>query len=365
MKYYDITKLLQTNSHYNMVFSERSNGKSYQALKHGLKRFIDNGEQIAIVRRWKEDLRGKRCKAMWANLVCNEKGENTVKKMTNGKYDNIIYLHGFWYLAYYDHEQDKYITHIDPLGIQFALSDIEHDKSTSYPKVTTIFFDEFMSPANIYLPDEFVTFMQVCSTIIRGRNNVTIIMAANTISKYCPYFEEMGITHVKEMKPGDIDIYKYGDSGLRVAVEYAATLNKKKPSDVYFAFDNPALRMITNGEWVVNIHPHLTSKFEPTDIKASYFILYKGETLQADIIIKENESFTFIHKKTTPIKYEDKDIIFTTDYDNRINYFGKLTKPINKATKKIYYFFVANKVCYSTNEVGEIMQHYLQWCKTA
>lgn len=364
MKYYDISKLLATKSLYHMVFSERSNGKSYQALLHGLKNFVKNGEQIAIIRRWKEDFRGKRAHQMWDNLVCNEAGENKVREITKGKYDNIIYKSGCWYLAYFDNNLDKFVSAHEPIAYAFALSDLEHDKSTSYPHVTTIFFDEFMSIANVYLPNEFVSFMQTCSTIIRGRDNVIIIMCANTISKYCPYFEEMGLTHVRQMKKGDIDVYKYGDSGLQVAVEYADTLNKNKPSDKYFAFDNPALRMITNGEWQLNIYPHLLNKFEEKDVKLSYFIIYKDVTLQADIVINKHEAFTFIHRKTTPIKHEYQDIVFTTEADQRINYFGRLTKPTNKTGTKLWYFFVNNKVFYSTNEVGEIMNHYLQWCKT-
>lgn len=363
MKYYDITKLLATNSLYHLVFSERSNGKSYQALLYGLKNFIRSGEQIAVIRRWKEDFRGKRSHQMWDNLVYNEKGENKVKELTKGKYDNIIYKSGCWYLAFFDAELDKYIPANEPIAYSFALSDMEHDKSTSYPRVTTIFFDEFMSPGNIYLPNEFVTFMMTCSTIIRGRDNVKIIMAANTISKYCPYFEEMGLTHVRQMKKGDIDVYKYGDSDLVVAVEYADTLNKKKPSDKYFAFDNPSLRMITSGEWQLNIYPHLLTKFDEKEIKFNYFIVYKDVILQADIIIRNNEAFTFIHKKTTPLKHENQDIIFTTEADQRANYPGKITKPTTRVGQKIWYFFVSNKVFYSTNEVGEIMNHYLQWCK--
>ena len=363
MKYYDISKLLATKSHYNMVFSERSNGKSYQALLYALKNFLARGEQVAVIRRWKEDFRGKRAQTMWDNLCMNEKGENTVRTLTNGKYDNIIYRGGMWFLAYFDAELQKHVPMPTPIGFAFSLSDVEHDKSTSYPKVTTIFFDEFMAISNVYLPNEFVTFMQTCSTIIRGRDNVKIIMAANTISRYCPYFEEMGITHARNMQKGDIDVYKYGDSGLQVAVEYAHTASSTKPSDVYFAFDNPSLRMITSGDWLVNIHPHLTTGFDPKDVKFSYFIVFKDNILQADIVIKENEAFTFIHRKTTPIKYEDTDIIFTTECDQRNNYFGRLTKPMNKLGKKILYFYANNKVFYSTNEVGEIMNHYLQWCK--
>src|SRR5699024_5250425 len=125
--------------------------------------------------------------------------------------------------------------------------DVEHDKSTAYPKVKTIFFDEFLT-RQYYLPDEFVTFMNVVSTIVRQRDDVIIFMCGNTVNQYCPYFTEMGLTHVKEMNKGVIEVYKYGESRLKVAVEYADSISKSgKPSDVYFAFDNPNLQMITGG----------------------------------------------------------------------------------------------------------------------
>ena len=364
LKYYDITSLLKRgkDAKYLVCFGERSNGKSYQVLLYALKDFLKTGHQIAIVRRWSEDFRGKRASTVWDNLVMNEQGENMVEILTKGKYNNVSYRSGAWYLSYYDNDLEKDILHPKPLGWKFSLSDSEHDKSTSYNLVNTILFDEFIPKGGVYLPDEFITFMNVCSTIIRGRDTVKIFMCANTISKYCLYFDEMGLNNIRKMKKGDIDIYQYGDSGLQVAVEYCDSPNQSKPSDVYFAFDNPSLRMITKGEWQLEIYPHLRNKYEQRDIKASYFIVFKENILQADIVLKNNEAFTFIHKKTTEIKYEDKDIIFSTDADQRCNYLGKLTKPTTMTGKKIYYFFAANKVFYATNEVGDIMSHYLAWC---
>lgn len=360
MKYYDMTKLLKTNARYLICYGERSNGKTYQALLYGLKMHIKTGKQMAIIRRWKEDFRGKRAAAYFDNLICNGKSENLVKELTDGKYETIVYNAGKWFLAYYDKKEDKYIPAPNPFAFAFALSDMEHEKGNSYPLIDLVFFDEFMT-RQIYLPDEFILFMNTISTIVRGRDNVKIIMAANTVSQYCPYFEEMGLTHVRHMKKGSIDIYNYGDSSLKVAVEYCDSPNTFKPSDVYFAFDNPKLKMITGGEWEIDIYPHLQERFKEKDVKFSYFIRFKEHTLQADIIIKDNQAFTFIHKKTTPIKDEDKDIIFTTEANQKANYFGRLTKPINKAGKKILYFFANNKVFYQSNEIGEIMQHYLNW----
>lgn len=104
---------------------------------------------------------------------------------------------------------------------------MEHDKSTSYPNITTIVFDEFLTRGS-YLKDEFILFTNVCSTIIRQRNDVKIFMLGNTVNKYSPYFSEMGLSNIKNQKQGTIDIYRYGDSDLIVAVEYCASTQSGK-----------------------------------------------------------------------------------------------------------------------------------------
>ena len=363
MKYYSLDNILKKHARYNMVFGERSNGKTYSVLDYAVKNYFKTGQQIAVLRRWREDFKGKRGAAYFDNLVYNGEQQNKIKEYSNGKYDHTVYISGRWYMAYYDEELEKNITAPDPFAFSFALTEMEHEKGNSYPLVTTILFDEFMS-RGMYLPDEFVLFMNTLSTIIRHRDNVKIFMCANTVDMIgCPYFKEMGLKHVKDMKKGDIDVYEYGNSGLKVAVEYSDSPNKEgKPSDVYFAFDNAKLKMITSGEFELDFYAHITGHIDQKDIIFSYFIMFDDALLQADVIQRENETFTFIHPKTTPIKYEDKDIIFTTEANTQCNYYGKLTKPINKAIRKLFWYFVANKVFYSDNETGEIVAHYLYWC---
>lgn len=367
VKYYDISKLLKTDARYLICFGERSNGKTFQALLYALKEYIKYGNKAAIIRRHREDFKSKRGAAYWDNLVYDGKGHNHIKELTGGRYDSVVYYAGRWYLAIWDEKEQKYIPDQDPFAYAFALTEMEHEKGNTY-QVGTIIFDEFM--ARSYVQDEFVLFMNVISTLVRSRQSINgrmirVIMCANTVSRYCIYFDEMGLNNVRKMKKGQIDIYNYGESGLKVAVEYCDSPNIFKPSDVFFAFDNPKLKLITEGQWELDIYPHLTTKFEDKDIKGRYFIVFKENILQADIVIRNNEAFTFIHKKTTPIKDENKDIVFTTEAIEKANYFGRLTKPVTRVGKKILYFFVNNKVFYSTNEVGEIMSHYLDWSNNA
>lgn len=358
VKYYSLAPILSKDAQYNIIFGERSNGKTYAILDHILEDYCKHGNQGALVRRWKEDFRGKRGQQMFDALVT----DGRVSQLTNGKYTKVYSYSGKWYLANPDARTGKMVTAPEPFCFGFALSDVEHDKSTSYPKVKTIFFDEFLT-RQYYLPDEFVTFMNVVSTIVRQRSDVRIFMAGNTVNQYCPYFTEMGLTHIKEMDKGSIEVYKYGESKLRVAVEYADSISKKgKPSDIYFAFDNPKLTMITGGSWEMAMYPHLPYKYLPQNVLFTYFMKFNDELLQCEIIHINNSLFTYIHRKTTPIQNEDKDIIYSLEYDPRPNHIRNMRHCSLPFNKKIGQFFADNQVFYQDNEVGEIVRNYLVQC---
>ena len=356
--FYRLEQILAKKCQYNIIFGERSNGKTYAALEYGLRRYIETGEKMAYIRRWKEDYRGKR----GSQLFAGHEETGLIAQLTNDEYNRVKYYSGKWYLAKKDYDIDKLIPSDDEFCYAFALSDMEHDKSTSYPKVTTIIFDEFLT-RQYYLPNEFVLFMNVLSTIIRHRDNVKIFMLGNTVNKYCPYFSEMGLSHVPNMEPGKIDIYSYGESKLKVAVERCKTPNKEgKKSDIYFAFDNPSLQMITGGAWEIDLYPHLPRKYNPSNVIFTYYINFNDVLLQCEIISFPDCTFTYIHKKTTPIKDEDHDIIFSTEYDPRPNHFRNIRKPTTDIEKKIATYFKKDKVFYQDNEIGEVVRNYLIYC---
>lgn len=362
IKYYSLKEILKRDAQYNMIFSPRSNGKTFSVLEYGLKEYAERGGQMAIIRRWQEDIRGKRASQVFDSLSNADDG-NHISKITKGEWTDIFYNAGKWYLAKY--ENGVRIHSDEPFAFAFALSNMEHDKSISYSGVTTIMFDEFLTRTN-YLADEFVIFMNVLSTIIRQRNNVKIFMLGNTLNKYSPYFVEMGLTHVKDMKQGEIDVYQYGDGNLRVAVEFAEQVKGGKPSDIYFAFDNPKLSMITgkgNNVWELDIYPHKPCKFKPIDIKFTFFIIFDNETLQCEVVQVNQNRFIFIHRKTTEIRKPDSDLVYTCDYDTRPNWRRKITQPLYPIEKKICELIKNDKVFYQDNEVGEIFRNYVIWTK--
>lgn len=368
-KFYSLEPILAKKAKYNMVIGMRSNGKTYATLKHALKEYWENGSELAYIRRYREDFRGKRGEQLFAALA--ENGE--VSDITKGQWTGIKYYSYRWYLTRRTVNGDE-VRSEKPFAYGFSITEMEHDKSVSYPLIRTIIFDEFIT-RQYYLNDEFVIFCNCLSTIIRLRTDVTIFMLGNTVNKFCPYFKEMGLKHIEEMEPGTIDTYKTV-GGLRIAVEYCATNENttKRPSDIYFSFDNPKLEMITGGVWELDIYPHLPCRYVPEDVIFSYFIDFDGQLLQCEIVQmqaseiygEETDSpvcFTYIHRKSTPIKYPDRDLIFSTRYDPRPNWFRNIKRPVSDIDRRLCHFFHDYKVFYQDNDVGEVVRNYLIYCQ--
>ena len=358
MKYYSLNKINKKNATYNVIFGERSNGKTYATLKQVLENYFSDGTQFAYIRRWSVDVQPKRMNNLFNAII----EDGYLEKLSGGKFTAIFYRTGRFYLCTYNDKGKPIYNEEDVIGYAFSLSENEHNKANSYPRVTTIIFDEFLTN-KIYLPDEFMLFMNTVSTIVRQRTNVKIYMLGNTVNKFCPYFKEMGLTNILSMKQGSIDVYTYGDSKLKVAVEYADSKKKFKKNNFYFAFNNPKLKMITGGAWELNIYPHAPVKWLPKNIMFTYFIDFNDSIYQCEIINKDDNVFTYIHEKTTPIKNPDKDIIYTLDYNPKINYNINILKPLNDFQNKITWFYTHDRVYYQNNNVGDAINNYLKICK--
>ena len=358
MKYYSLNKINKKNATYNVIFGERSNGKTYATLKQVLENYFSDGSQFAYIRRWSVDVQPKRMNNLFNAII----EDGYLEKLSGGKFTAIFYRTGRFYLCTYSDKGKPIYNEEDVIGYAFSLSENEHNKANSYPRVTTIIFDEFLTN-KIYLPDEFILFMNTVSTIVRQRTNVKIYMLGNTVNKFCPYFKEMGLTNILSMKQGTIDVYTYGETKLKVAVEYADSKKKFKKNNFYFAFNNPKLKMITGGAWELNIYPHAPVKWLPKNIMFTYFIDFNDSIFQCEIINKDANVFTYIHEKTTPIKNPDKDIIYTLDYNPKINYNINILKPLNDYQNKITWFFTHDRVYYQNNNVGDAINNYLKICK--
>lgn len=359
--YYDIRKLIAEypDAHYYVVYGERSNGKTYSSLDMALENNHDTGEEFAYIRRFGEDIRPKNL----SNLFNAHIENNRIEELWSGKYNMVDYKSTKFYLIKVN-EDGKLDPDTEPycIGRAFDLNSMEHYKSISFPKITTIIFDEFLSRQG-YLPNEFMLFQNALSTIIRDRSNVKIIMLGNTVNKYCPYFSEMGLKHITEQKQGSVDVYRYGSSGLEVVVEWCESTSKHggKASDLYFAFDNPQLKMITSGTWEIGIYPHIPCDYKPKDVVQEFFIEFEHELLHGLIIAPPDfHPFVFLHPKTTDIK-QDNDIVYTTKPTASRFRMQGLSRQNDKLSQYIKKCIAEGRVFYATNETGEVFRNFLLW----
>lgn len=354
-KYYSLDKIKSVNADYNLIIGERSNGKTFATLAECLREYWNSGrkKEFAYLRRWKEDVIGKRAEQVFASLI--SAGE--ISKITGGAFSTVFYRSGRFWLANWNDERQKYTTAEKPFCYCFALSEMEHDKSTSYPNIANIVFDEFIT-RRLYLPDEFILFMNVISTIVRDRKIDRIYMLGNTVNKYNPYFENFGIQ--KDLEQGKIQLIQFGETML--AVEYCESNERSKVnSNRYFAFNNPKLQMIKGGKWELDVYPHIPydMSIQYSDIIFSFYIEFDNQTLQGDVVNKENGTFIFFHRKTTEIKDRERQLIFSLDYDINPLHRRNILKPVDEIGKKIARFFLLEKVFYQSNEIGELVKNYL------
>lgn len=367
LQYFSLDRILKEQARYNIIIGQRSNGKTFAVQEYGIKSYIKTKKKMCIIRRTEVDLTARNGRETFTHFVSNPKRGNLISQWTNGEWDNIEYFSKAWYLAKVE-EGGKIIRDFTPFCYAFAVSIQEHYKSTSYPDITTVLYDEFITRSG-YLIDEFVLYEHLLSTIIRDRDDVKIFMCGNTVNKYNPYFKEMGLDQVSKMQPGDIQLYEFAvtdkNETLKIAIQYSDNISKEgKPSDVYFAFGNPKLKMITHGIWEISLYPHLPVKYKRSEVIGQFYVIWEDNVLDCEIVQSSglNTPFIYIHKKTTPIK--SGNIVFQTDYDVRWEYRRKINKPTDEIGKRIWYLFVNDKVFYQDNEIGEIMRNYLQWCNT-
>lgn len=368
-KYYDIRRLFSSypECQYYLVIGERSNGKTYSTLDYCLENYINTGQTFAYVRRFAEDVK----KSMMNQLFSGHENLGRIAELTNGEWTSVDCTASAFRFMRQD-EDRKTPVYSDPIGYVFSLAQSQRYKSISYPTVSTVVFDEFMSRAG-YLPNEFAQFTEILSTIIRQRDNVKVVMLGNTVNRYCPYFEQMGLNHVSEQEQGTTEVYSYGMSDLKVAVEYCKHEKGTKGGLTYFAFDNPQLEMIRSGAWEMAIYPHLEHGYKPKDVVQKFWIEFGRDLLRGDIVVDEHGLYMFIFPAKKPIRNEEgiddklvgTNIVYTTFPETRQNFLFGLQHHHDRLSALILDLYTAGKVFYANNTDGEVFRNFLMWGERA
>ena len=352
-QYYDIGPIDATNAVYRMIIGQRSNGKTYSVCRHMVEDYFKKGNRSAYIRRWDEDIQPKHIGSLFNPHI------PLIMELSEGKYNGIYYRAKEFHFCFYD--EDGKIQDKDPEAfcITASINTAEHTKGQDRGEIKLILFDEFMTRVG-YLNNEFVQYCNLLSSLIRDRNDTIIYMCANTVNRYCPYFEEMGLKDIENMPQGEVYVYTYGNSDLTVAVEYCDPVKAtEKVASKYFAFDNPQLQMITSGAWELQFYPRAPYKILDSDIKYKFFIEFGNNMLCGNIVQKKEDLFIFIHQQTKDVDIKPTDVFYTDEFTTSVCHVRFLKDQPTELHKLIFQLFAKKAVCFSTNEVGEIVRNWL------
>lgn len=362
-KYYSLKKILSLDCEYNVIYGKRSSGKTYAFLVYAVEQYWkDRQSEFAYIRRWDSDIKQPKMRSLFSALVKNHE----IERITGGKYNGVTFYSGQFFMV---NTEDDTIEKLK-IGECFALNTWESNKGGAYPYIRNICLDEFIS-RNGYIggmtdsSSEFSIFMNVLSTIIRDRTDCRVFLLGNSIELYNnPYINEMGLKKVKKQAMGTIDVYKYGDGkdAMKVAVEYTHdTSNTSKTNKKYFAFDNPALSVITSGGWTIDIYPHLglDERIKDRDIVQRFYLYFDEEWVAMDYVISETSEFVYVHPQTKPVDmFDENNIVFTFEGYTNPNIVRSLYHSPYPSVKRLRMLFEMNKFIYSSNIMGEIIRSW-------
>lgn len=170
--YYDYDKLLSRDFLIAFVITERGLGKTFGAKVAMLKRFLKSGEQFIYVRRYKTELDSSLA-TFWSDIQSNGFFDDLELKVVKSKL------------------LTKFTCDGEVCGYAVPLSTSNILKSTAFPKVKYIIFDEYLlfdGGTYKYLRGEVNLFLDLIETVFRLRDG-KVIMLGNAINVYAsPYF---------------------------------------------------------------------------------------------------------------------------------------------------------------------------------
>lgn len=368
MDFFDIRNLIREvpDAQIYMVYGERTNGKTYSSLSYAMENYITKDEQFVYVRRLSESVRASYMRLLFNGM--RKTGELHKWLVQRGYEDLDFYSGAFW--ATITNEKKKRERIDRPCGYTMSVNTWETAKGGSIPDATTIIFDEFLT-RKFYLPNEPVLFENLVSSIVRERDNVKIIMLANTVSWQSPYFTEWGINHIRGQKQGTYDVYQTGDNKRKIVVCYTEHRGAKA-SDVYFNYDNPRSRMIMDGTWETAMYPRIPSNLEGwVKGEPSYISTLDGWTVKLEPCqtpdglpvllcwdcnrVITSDEYPYVH----PL-YKDR-IVYTDVLYPAANIKFAITKHSDRYTMFILNCIKQGRVFYANNTVGENVRNYLKF----
>lgn len=367
--YYNVDSLDKLGATINILYGERSNGKSYQ-LKHkkGILPYLKNstsysrryydkekiiednikaGTRFILLRRNKEEVSSEKVEQYLNDI--------DIMSLTNDEYNCFSVYKKAIYLSKYDNDTGK-TKRYEKIGYVMALSTEQNYAGASYLDVHDIIFEEFMT-RTVYLANEPDKLMNLYSTIDRKRGTTRLWLVGNSISRVCPYLEDWGLMDIiRNLKQGDIktkwiSTNSYDDEGREVEVLLAIEYCRSTGNSSY-AIGKHA-DMLNKGDWQSDPQPHLSESYNNYKMLFRIGFQYQSFKFIGEYLMdKDSNTLWFIYPYNREFK---KNLIVFSDIIKESNYWQKdIYNPTfkNDNIRNILSTFKENKIFYATDLVG-------------
>lgn len=332
---------------FNIIYGERSNGKSYQVKhKKGVEKYLKTGRRFILMRRWKEEITSEKIEQYFQDV--------DVAKLTNGKYNYITLYRKCLYLSIYDNETGK-TKRFDKIGYVVALSTEQNYAGASYLDVDDIIFEEFMS-RSIYMANESNKLMNFYATVDRKRLTTRMWLVGNTISRVCPYINDWGLHNViSSQKQGTIELIErspksewFTGETVKIAIEYCKSTGQTSGTIGTNA------EMINTGAWETSPQPHLPKSYKDYNVLFRFGFQYQNFRFLCEYLMdKKTKEMCWFVKPYYKIFSEKiivfSDIIKISPYWQRDIYNISIK---NEKLKNLFMTFKENKIFYASDLCG-------------
>lgn len=231
MKYFNPKEILSKGSLFNFCLGERGVGKTFNTKDYALKDFLNSGSEFVYIRRYQGEL-DTACSTFFKCLRDKDLIPDDAKLSVKKKNKLTVFSCNDIICGY---------------GIALSTSNIL--KSTEFPNVGLIIFDEFLLDVGNYhyLKNEVVKFLELYETIARTRN-VPVLFLGNAISINNPYFNYFDLdipynSEFRRFRGGTICIQYIKNEAYR-AMKKQTAFGKLTAGTPYadYAIDNKFLR---------------------------------------------------------------------------------------------------------------------------
>ena len=338
--WYDKGQLLSYKMFFNMVIGNRGGGKTYGFKTWAIDDFLKTGRQFVWLRRYGTEI----------ELMRKSFFEDIAQKYPTHKFE----IKG-------NKKAGKFYVDNKIMGFYFALSTSAIAKSSSYPLVDKIIFDEFLIMGNTYkyLTEEVVLLLEFIETIFRNRENDPkaiqprgVYLAGNNITIANPYFLYFNIKPFKQRfyidKVKGLLVEQYSNKSF-IETKKQSHIGKLTAGTAYaeYAIENKSY--LDNDKFIAK---------KPSNASFNCAIDYKGKTYGFWLDYKNGNMY--VNMQYDPDSYNRFSL---TKEDHSINTF--LIKNINNTyLRNVVWLFRAGCMYFENqqikSQVYEILSYFVR-----